>query len=141
MILILLNIRILSIIHKRAIMTKSCLESLIQSFENHRIAFEPFIRKVVFHNFKNIASLQELELDFPITVLIGKNGTNKSSALLALYAIRENTNLRDYWFGTLIDSFNTEEEFPRYFYTYQDPDTKEIAEVLQINNQRSSDSD
>lgn len=122
-------------------MNKSNLEKLTQCYKNQMTNFEPFIRKVVFHNFKNIASSQELELDFPITVLIGKNGTNKSSALLALYAIRENTNLSDYWFGTLIDSFNTEEEFPRYFYTYQDPNTKEIAEVLQINNQKSSDSD
>ena len=96
-------------------MNKSNLEKLTQCYKNQMTNFEPFIRKVVFHNFKNIASSQELELDFPITVLIGKNGTNKSSALLALYAIRVNTNLSDYWFGTLIDSFNTEEEFPRYF--------------------------
>lgn len=122
-------------------MDKSCLEKLTNCFKNNGNAFEPFIRKLVFHNFKNIASFQEITLDFPVTVLIGKNGTNKSSALLALYAIRQNTNLRDYWFGTPIDSLNRKDGDPRYFYTYQDPETKEIAEVLQINNQKEKNPD
>lgn len=122
-------------------MEKSLCEKLTNCFDNNRNTFEPFIRKLVFHNFKNLASFQELTLDFPVTVLIGKNGTNKSSALLALYAIRQNTNLRDYWFGTPIDSLSRKDGNPRYFYTYQDPDTKQIAEVLQINNQSKNDPD
>ena len=43
--------------------------------------FEPFIREIVFTNFKNIQNFQKIEFTYPITALIGQNGTNKTSAL------------------------------------------------------------
>lgn len=44
--------------------------SLHQIFNSPKI--EPFIRKLVFTNFKNIKSGQQLSFDYPITVLVGQ---------------------------------------------------------------------
>lgn len=101
---------------------------------------EPFIRKLVFTNFKNIAPKQELTFDYPITVLVGPNGTNKTSALVALYGAVPNKTLAKYWFTTPLDRANPNENksepYQSYFYTYKDG--KNTAEVLQVNNQRAN---
>ncbi|HII3831086.1 TPA: ATP-dependent nuclease [Pasteurella multocida] len=96
---------------------------------------EPFIRKIVFSNFKNISPMQELIFDYPITALIGQNGTNKTSALIALYGAVEKKRPSEYWFTTSLDK-TKEDKYQSYWYTYRDHDTGETAEVFQHNNQR-----
>ncbi|MEX6222331.1 AAA family ATPase [Providencia hangzhouensis] len=114
-------------------MKSSKLAALSGIFNSPKI--EPFIRKLVFTNFKNIKSGQELNFDYPITVLVGQNGTNKTSALVALFGAVAGKTPEDYWFTTPLDSVKeTKEKYQSYFYTYRDG--MNIAEVLMVNNQR-----
>ncbi|HHR6443357.1 TPA: ATP-dependent nuclease [Providencia alcalifaciens] len=114
-------------------MKSSKLAALSGIFNSPKI--EPFIRKLVFTNFKNIQSGQELIFDYPITVLVGQNGTNKTSALVALFGAVAGKTPEDYWFTTPLDSVKeTKEKYQSYFYTYRDG--VNTAEVLMVNNQR-----
>lgn len=97
---------------------------------------EPFIRKIVFSNYKNITPMQELTFDYPITALVGQNGTNKTSVLVALYGSVQNKRPSEYWFSTPLDKTNKEDKYSSYWYTYLDKHSDEIAEVFQHNNQR-----
>ena len=97
--------------------------------------FEPFIREIVFTNFKNIQNFQKIEFTYPITALIGQNGTNKTSALVALYGSVLGKSPFEYWFSTPIDKAKGD-EYQSYLYRYK-ADNNYIAEVLMINNQRS----
>lgn len=99
--------------------------------------FEPFIRKIVFTNFKNIRKLEELIFDYPITALVGQNGTNKTSALVALYGSVNKKTAADFWFTTPLDhSITKEKEYSSYYYTYKDGTNE--AEVLLVNNQKKN---
>ncbi|MBH0129976.1 ATP-dependent endonuclease [Salinibacterium sp. NK8237] len=64
---------------------------------------EPFIRLVRFPRFKNLANGSQITFDYPITALIGPNGTNKSSILRALQGCPSQYNIGDYWFDTPLD--------------------------------------
>lgn len=114
--------------------TVECLEKIFNSPK-----IEPFIRKVVFTNFKNISQGQELIFDYPITALVGPNGTNKTSALIALFGSVANKTPAEYWFTTALDRAQNNggkgESYQSYFYTYKDG--KNMAEVLLVNNQRT----
>jgi len=94
-------------------------------------AFQPFISSIVFPNYKNISKGEKIDFDFPLTLLIGRNGTNKSSILHALYGAPHGKSTEDYWFSTYVDEINSENQ-QSFFYQYQIPDTKQIAEVRKI---------
>lgn len=76
--------------------------------------FSPYITSLVFAEYKNISPLTKINFSFPITALVGANGTNKSSILRALYGSVQGTSLGEIWFNTAVDSVNN----PSYFYTY-----------------------
>ncbi|WP_067945519.1 ATP-dependent endonuclease [Agromyces sp. NDB4Y10] len=65
--------------------------------------FEPFIRHIRFPRFKNLAPMFRIDFDYPITALVGPNGTNKSSILRALQGCPETYNIGNYWFSTDLD--------------------------------------
>lgn len=75
---------------------------------------EPYVKKIVFSNYKNFSTNTTIEFQFPLTVLVGRNGTNKSSVLKALSACIDGTSLADLWFETDIDSIHS----AGYWYTY-----------------------
>lgn len=60
------------------------LTKIKQNYSNKK--FRPYIDYIYFPYFKNLTSFTRIEFNFPITVLIGANGTNKSSILKALEA-------------------------------------------------------
>ncbi len=66
------------------------------------------IIKVRFPNYRNLEENSELPLDFPITVLLGRNGTNKSSILHALYGSVKDKSVGDFWFETKLDAIPEE---------------------------------
>lgn len=106
------------------------IQNLHKSFKQNRKKFEPFINNINFISFKNFQQNAEIFFDFPITVLVGKNGSNKSSALLALYGSVPNHLISDYWFTSAVDKELGER--PRYFYSYNTEDTSESAQVRLI---------
>lgn len=102
------------------------MDALKQQFQKSP-NFKPYISSIVFAKYKNIVLQSELTLDFPLTLLIGKNGTNKSSILHALYGCPEGKSTGEYWFSTHIDPI---EGRPAFFYRYTIPETGNTAEVI-----------
>lgn len=57
-----------------------------------------------FPNYRSVAPDELLEFKFPITVLLGCNGTNKSSILNAIGGSLDRETIADYWFETSLDA-------------------------------------
>jgi len=62
------------------------------------------IKSLRFPNYRNLQLGARLPFDFPLTVLLGRNGTNKSSILHALYGSAHGKTVADFWFETEIDT-------------------------------------
>lgn len=117
------------------------IETLRQLVNKNQL--EPYIRHIRFPRYKNIVPFTKIDFTFPITALVGANGTNKSSLLRALYGAPGNNNLGNYWFSTDIDQITKkEEQFPHCFvYGYLNTYTTEVVEVLKTRVQRKEDPD
>jgi DNA repair exonuclease SbcCD ATPase subunit len=64
----------------------------------------PHIHSLRFPHYRNLKPDTELLFEFPITVLLGKNGTNKSSILHAIYGSVEGKSVGYFWFETKVDA-------------------------------------
>ena len=65
--------------------------------------FPNWITHIRFPHFKNIQPNSKIDFTYPITALVGPNGTGKSSVLQALYGAPEGQSVEDFWFSTAID--------------------------------------
>ncbi len=98
--------------------------------------FEPFIKHIRFPYFKNLELNARIDFNFPITVLVGQNGTNKSSVIKALLGCPHGKNITRYWFTTETDDVpdlvrdDGSVLKPRYIYGYKNSDQR-IIEILQ----------
>jgi hypothetical protein len=98
--------------------------------------FEPFIKHIRFPYFKNLEANARIDFTFPITALVGQNGTNKSSVIKALYGCPNNRSITKYWFTTETDDLPdlTLEDGsplkPRYIYGFHNPQGR-LIEILQ----------
>jgi predicted ATPase len=61
---------------------------------------EPYVRHIRFPQYKNLAANTRVDFTYPISALVGANGTNKSSILRALYGAPGHNNLGNFWFST-----------------------------------------
>ncbi|WHU46820.1 AAA family ATPase [Gordonia sp. L191] len=107
------------------------ISALRREFERGKC--EPFIRQIRFPRFKNLR-YQEIDFTYPITALIGSNGTNKSSILRAIQSCPDQYNIGDFWFDTTLDpidepSDSGDEGPQRYIHTYLTP-SGATAEVI-----------
>lgn len=108
--------------------------SLKKSLKNGE--FEPFIRHIRFPYFKNLQLNARIDFNFPITALVGQNGTNKSSVIKALFGCPNNKNITRYWFTTDTDSVpdlkleDGSSLKPRYIYGYKNTEGR-LVEILQ----------
>jgi ABC-type Mn2+/Zn2+ transport system ATPase subunit len=103
---------------------------------------EPFIRHIRFPRYKNLVSGLTIEFDFPITALVGPNGTNKSSILVAIQGAPGNQSPGQYWFSTDIDPIEETGDVPNsLIYGYMQPTKKEIVEVIKLRIADSKDPD
>ncbi len=62
------------------------------------------LRALRFPNYRNLAPNEILNFSFPVTVLLGQNGTNKSSILHAIRGSIKDLSVADYWFETKLDA-------------------------------------
>ena len=62
------------------------------------------IKYLRFPNYRNLELGCRINFAFPVTVLLGKNGTNKSSILHALYGSVEKKSVAEFWFETKLDA-------------------------------------
>lgn len=103
---------------------------------------EPYIRHIRFPQYKNVTPFTQIDFTFPITALVGANGTNKSSILRALYGAPGNNNLGNYWFSTEIDPIVEGDDFPNCFvYGYLNGYCGSIVEVVKTRVQKEQDPD
>ncbi len=115
---------------------------------------EPYIRSITFPRYKSIVPGEHIEFTFPITVLVGKNGCNKSSILYALYGCPEDNSPGEYWFSTELDPIKESEEstnnqnientlYPKncFFYSYRHPSAKKDVQVLKTRMKKEEKPD
>lgn len=84
--------------------------------------FPDYIESLRFPHYKSIAQDAKITFDFPLTILIGNNGSGKSSALQALYGCPEGVSTGTYWFTTPLDPIKQNRrkgEIPSVIYTYR----------------------
>lgn len=62
------------------------------------------IKSLRFPNYRNLQKDAKLPFEFPITVLLGRNGCNKSSVLHAIYGCQARNSISDFWFETDVDA-------------------------------------
>lgn len=103
--------------------------------------FKNYIDYIRFPFFKNISPNAKIEFDFPFTVLIGKNGSGKSSVLHALYGAPKNQSVSNFWFSTNIDPIKESPEGDRHCFIYAYTKDGKSLEVLKtrIKNKGNPD--
>lgn len=82
------------------------LNNLKMNFEHEKNKYYPFIEYIRFPKYKLLKENSKINFDFPITILVGKNGTNKTSILQALYGTPAGKSVGDYWFTTEVDKID-----------------------------------
>lgn len=101
---------------------------------------EPFIRHIRFPFFKNLAEDSKIDFEYPITALVGQNGTNKSSVLRALFGSPNSYSLGSLWFSTDVDEIKDGGR-SRFIYGYYDKATDSIVEVIKTRISKENDPD
>lgn len=102
---------------------------------------EPYIRHIRFPHYKNLLEATRIDFTYPITALVGANGTNKSSVLRALYGAPQNNNLGNLWFSTSIDPIEDDGARSCFIYGYLNVDIGKHVEVLKTRIHKSDDPD
>lgn len=98
--------------------------------------FKNYIEYMQFPFYKNLVENSRINFDFPMTVLIGKNGGGKSSTLHALFGAPQGYTCGDFWFSTEVDPIAESGDKNRYFYGYREIKTSPIKEVMKTRMRR-----
>lgn len=118
------------------------IERILSEFTSNSSEFEPFIQHIRFPKYKNFVTNTKIDFIFPITVLVGENGCNKSSVIRALYGAPAQKSLGDYWFESKIDTIKEEEKAPSCFiYGYKYPPENRTVEVLKTRVHKENNPD
>lgn len=92
---------------------------------------QKFIGEIRFPNYKNMEENAVISFDFPLTVLVGANGSGKSSILHALYGTPKGYSTGDFWFSTELDPIieGGGRGPSRYIYTHWNSDINAFVET------------
>jgi predicted ATPase len=99
--------------------------------------YEPFLRHIRFPRFKNLEDGTRIDFTYPITAIVGPNGSNKSSILRAIQCCPSYENIGSFWFETNLDPISADDRH-RYIHGYI---TKSGALVESINTRISKPKD
>ena len=103
---------------------------------------EPYIRHIRFPQYKNLAADTRVDFNYPITALVGPNGTNKSSILRAIWGAPGYNNLGNFWFSTSTDPIEETGERPSCFiYGHWNIAAQQIVEVIKTRSYKEEDPD
>lgn len=103
---------------------------MFQSDGNRRI-FKKYIDYIRFPFFKNFEKKLKVKFDYPITFLVGLNGSGKSSLLQALYGSPEGNSIASYWYTTALDPIKDLKTNRHCFiYSFKTEYTQKQVEVL-----------
>ena len=92
--------------------------------------YSPMIKSIKFSNYKNVANDKNIEFNFPVSIIVGPNGTNKTSILRALESCPKGKSLSDYWFSTDLDPIPrpvSRSDNPEYTYSYDIPESDKVV--------------
>ncbi len=89
----------------------------------------PYIAYIRFPNYKNLIPDLKIDFKYPITALVGVNGSCKSSVLRAIYGAPKNKSIEDYWFETDIDKIDNANR-SLFIYGYYNTAAQRIVEVI-----------
>ena len=105
-----------------------------------RGVFNNYIEYMVFPYYKNLVPNTRIDFAFPLTVLVGKNGSGKSSTLHALYGAPYWHSCAEFWFSTEVDPIveTGGRGKNRFFYGYKENKNSEIKEVMKTRMRRGS---
>ena len=106
---------------------------------DHHRQFEPYIRYIRFPFYKNLFPDTRLDFNYPITAIVGGNGTNKSSILKALYGAPQNNSTADFWFSTELDPIPDERH--RFIYGYWNDFHRKVVEAIKMRIKNKEDPD
>jgi len=111
------------------------LQKSIQALESKK----PYICSLRFPNYRNLQIDAELPFNFPITILLGRNGTNKSSILHALYGSPMGYSVGNFWFQTEVDPIRSEQNGRRQSVVHRYRENNgEIVECIKVRASRGS---
>ncbi|BCN78115.1 ATP-dependent nuclease [Prescottella equi] len=97
--------------------------------------FEPQVHHIRFPNFRNLDPSVEIRFEYPITAIVGPNGTNKTSILRALQGCPKNKNIGIYWFGTALDQIPSDER-NQFVYGRWSNTANGVVEMLKMRVRR-----
>ena len=121
-------------------------EKLKDKFDYNKKAYYPFIEYIRFPKYKLLQNNSRINFNFPITLLVGKNGTNKTSLLQALYGSPDGKSIGEYWFTTSVDKIDKDgsknNDTPHcLIYGYYFEKAKRIVEVLKTRINKKTNLD
>lgn len=99
--------------------------------------FEPYLRYIRFPHFRNLRDGLRINFEYPVTALVGPNGTNKTAILRALQGCPDYYNVGQYWFSTNLDLISTDDRH-RFIHGYLAPTVGEVVEVIKTRIERRS---
>lgn len=110
------------------------LSTEIVSLEKNRGRYEKvfpgYITHIRFPRYKNIEDGTRIDFTFPITALVGSNGSGKTSVLNALYGAPAGQSTGHYWFSTQVDPIEEGDGSPsRFIYGHYNFQYKGIVET------------
>jgi predicted ATPase len=104
--------------------------SLEQNRGKYDKIFPGYITHIRFPRFKNIADGTRIDFTFPVTALVGSNGSGKTSVLNALYGAPAGQSTGQYWFSTKVDPIEEGEGSPsRFIYGHRNANFNDVVET------------
>lgn len=92
--------------------------------------FPGYITHIRFPRFKNIADGTRIDFSFPVTALVGSNGSGKTSVLNALYGAPAGRSTGQYWFSTKVDPIEEGDGSPsRFIYGHRNASFNAVVET------------
>jgi predicted ATPase len=102
--------------------------------------FPGYITHIRFPRYKNMAPSASVEFSFPITALVGANGSGKTSVLNALYGAPKRKSTGEYWFSTKVDPIEEGEGSPnRFIYGHYNKEVKYVVETRKARVRKQRD--
>lgn len=96
----------------------------------YHLVFPSYITHIRFPRYKNMTAGARIDFDFPVTALVGANGSGKTSVLNALYGAPMRKSTGDFWFSTEVDPIEEGEGSPnRFIYGHYHRSAKKIVET------------
>lgn len=107
-----------------------------QKFLHDRGKYYPYIEYIRFPHYKILEDDTTIKFNYPLTVFVGANGTNKTSVLQALYGCRGGNSVGEYWFTTDVDKIDEDKKIKSrphcLIYGYYHKGANKIVEAIKV---------